>query len=68
MNLERYMIYGKGIERIYIYYREHRVRFMAILRFLRRNLVSITFPTLTATFIWLDWNHTRHWKALSKKQ
>ncbi|CAH2215995.1 jg22850, partial [Pararge aegeria aegeria] len=37
--------------------------YMAIGRFLRKNLVSITFPTLTLTCILLDWNHTRKWKA-----
>ncbi|CAG4942666.1 unnamed protein product [Colias eurytheme] len=47
--------------------RHSKHRYMAFLQFLRRNLVSITFPTLAATFIWLDWSHTRKWKALKKE-
>uniref|UniRef100_A0A2H1WN52 SFRICE_012466 n=1 Tax=Spodoptera frugiperda TaxID=7108 RepID=A0A2H1WN52_SPOFR len=41
--------------------------YMALAKFLRRNLVSISFPVLTATFIYLDWSHTKNWKLQQQK-
>ncbi|CAG9137070.1 unnamed protein product [Plutella xylostella] len=45
----------------------HLTRFMAIGQFLRRNLVSISFPTITLALIWADWSHTRQWKEQLKQ-
>ncbi|KAF9409229.1 hypothetical protein HW555_011343 [Spodoptera exigua] len=42
-------------------------RYMAVAQFLRRNLVSISFPVLTATFIYLDWSRTKNWKLQQQK-
>ncbi|VVC86297.1 unnamed protein product [Leptidea sinapis] len=41
------------------------LRYMGLLQFFRKNLVSLAFPSIAISCIWLDWSHTRKWKALT---
>lgn len=55
-------IYLSGINQSCFYF-----SFMALGPFLRRNVVSIAFPTFAVSCIFLDWNHTRKWKKHQKE-
>jgi hypothetical protein len=35
---------------------------MAVGQFLKKYWIVVSFPTLTAGFVYLDWSHTRKWK------
>ena len=34
----------------------------------RRNFLSVLFPTITASVIYADWSHTQHYKAAKAAQ